>query len=151
MVFVDYLTKWPEVFATPDQTTLTIAKLLVEQIIPWHGVPKELLSDHGPAFLLKVMCDVCCLLGVHKLNTSAYHPRTDGLVKHFNRTLTSMLAKRTVEKEERIGTFVCRSSYLLTDQAYRVLQKNLPCTFCMGGTRSCLLALSQTHQPSMRY
>ena len=97
VVFVDYLTKWPEVFATPDQTTLTIAKLLVEQIIPRHGVPKELLSDRGPAFLSKVMCDVYRLLGVHKLNTSAYHPRTDGLVERFNRTLTSMLAK-TVEK-----------------------------------------------------
>lgn len=57
IVFVDYLTKWPEVFPSPDQTTLTIAKLLVEQIIPRHGVPKELLSDHGPTFLSKVMCE----------------------------------------------------------------------------------------------
>ena len=63
VVFVDYLTKWLEVFVTPDQTTLTIAKLLVEQIIPRHGVPKELLSDRGPAFLLKVMYDVYRLLG----------------------------------------------------------------------------------------
>ena len=36
------------------------------------------------------------LLGFHKVNTSAYHPQTDGLVECFNRTLTSMLAK-TVE------------------------------------------------------
>ena len=39
IVFVDYLTKWPEVFLTADQTTLTIAKLMVEEIIPHHGVP----------------------------------------------------------------------------------------------------------------
>ena len=26
VVFIDYLTKWPEVFATSDQTALTIAK-----------------------------------------------------------------------------------------------------------------------------
>ena len=30
MVFVDYLTKWPEVFPTPDQSSATVAKLLVE-------------------------------------------------------------------------------------------------------------------------
>ena len=36
------------------------------------------------------------LLGFHKVNSSAYHPQTDGLVECFNRTLTSMLAK-TVE------------------------------------------------------
>ena len=33
VVFMDYLTKWPEVFAVPDQTALTIARLLVEQVV----------------------------------------------------------------------------------------------------------------------
>ena len=33
VVFMDYLTKWPEVFAVPDQTAATIAKLLVEEVI----------------------------------------------------------------------------------------------------------------------
>ena len=33
IVFVDYLTKWPEVFAAPDQTSLTIAQLLVDHVI----------------------------------------------------------------------------------------------------------------------
>lgn len=36
-VFMDYLTKWPEVFVTRDQTVKTIAKLLVEEVISWHG------------------------------------------------------------------------------------------------------------------
>ena len=54
VVFVDYLTKWPEAFTTPDQTSLTIAKLFVEKIISRHGVPHQLLSDRGPAFLSKL-------------------------------------------------------------------------------------------------
>ena len=32
VVFMDYLTKWPEVFATEDQTALTIAQLFIERI-----------------------------------------------------------------------------------------------------------------------
>ena len=40
------------------------------------------------------------LLGFHKINTTAYHPQTDGLVERFNRTLTSMLAK-TVQRGGR--------------------------------------------------
>ncbi len=45
VVFMDYFTKWPEVFATEDQTAETIAHLLVEHVIARHGVPKQLLSD----------------------------------------------------------------------------------------------------------
>ena len=100
VVFVDYLTKWPEVFATPDQSALTIARLLVEHVISRHGVPRELLSDRGPAFLSKLLKEVCQLMGIKKTNTTAYHPQTDGLVERFNRTLIDMLAK-TVEKSGR--------------------------------------------------
>ena len=94
VVFTDYLTKWPEVFATKDQTALTIAKLFVQEIICRHGVPCQFLSDRGPAFLSYLMTEICKLLGVRKLNTTAYHPQTNGLTERFNRTLTSMLAKK---------------------------------------------------------
>ena len=85
---MDYFTKWPEVFPASDQTTATIARLLAEEIIPHHGVPRELLSDRG----LSKICEHYEILGIHKLNTSAYHPQTDGLVERFIRTLTDMLA-----------------------------------------------------------
>ena len=32
-------------------------------------------------------------MGTQKLNTTAYHPQTDGLVERFNRTLINMLSK----------------------------------------------------------
>lgn len=96
-VFMDYLTKWPEVFPIPDQTAATIARLLVEEIVSRHGVPAQVLSDRGSTFLSALMKEVEELLGFHKVNTTAYHPQTDGLVERFNRTLTAMLAK-TVEK-----------------------------------------------------
>ena len=69
-VFVDYLTKWPEVFATPDQSAVTIARLLVEHIISRHGVPHEILSDRGAAFLSKLLKEVCMLMGIKRSNTT---------------------------------------------------------------------------------
>ena len=97
VVFVDYLTKWPEVFPVADQSAATIATLLVEEIVSRHGVPAEVLSDRGRSFLSSLMAEVRKLLGIHQVNTTAYHPQTDGLVERFNRTLISMLAK-TVER-----------------------------------------------------
>ena len=93
VVFMDYLTKWPEVYPVRSQDTLTIAKLLVQEIVPRHGVPKNLLSDRGGSFLSNLIIEVYQLLGVKKINTTAYHPQTDGLIERFNRTLSDMLAK----------------------------------------------------------
>ena len=93
VVFMDYLTKWPEAYATSDQSSETIARLLVENVICRHGVPKELLSDRGPNLLSNLMLDICDIMGMKKVNTTAYHPQTDGLVENFNRTLRAMIAK----------------------------------------------------------
>lgn len=94
---MDYLTKWLEVFPTRDQTSLAIARLLVEHVV---SRPTGLLSERGTAFLSKMMQEVYQLLGVHKFNTMVYHPLRDGLVERFNRTLTDMLAKK-VKKNGR--------------------------------------------------
>ena len=93
LVFQDFLTKWPCVFALPDQQTDRIVKILVEDIIPFFGVPEAVLSDRGTNLLSHLMQDVCRLLGVKKLNATAYHPQCDGLVERYNRTLKTMLRK----------------------------------------------------------
>ena len=64
VVFIDYLTKWLEVFATSDQTSLTVAELLVEHVISRHWVPSKLLSDRGTTFLSRLMLDVYKLMGI---------------------------------------------------------------------------------------
>ena len=72
VVFVDYLTKWPEVFPARDQPALTIAHLLVEKVVTRLSI--ELLSDRGTSFLSNLMKEVYNLLGIKKVNTTAYHP-----------------------------------------------------------------------------
>lgn len=81
----------------PDQQASTIARLLVEQVISRHGVPEQLLSDRGANFLSELILEICKLLGIEKLNTSGYHPQTNGMVEKFNSTLTGILSK-CVEK-----------------------------------------------------
>ena len=76
VVFVDYLTKWPEVYAVPDQSSATVARLLVEEVVSRHGVPGEILSDRGRTFLSGLMKEMETLLGYE------YHrlPPTDGWI-----------------------------------------------------------------------
>ena len=51
------------------------------------------MSDRGANFLSDLIQGVCEILGVKKVNTSGYHPQTDGLVEKFNSTLINMISK----------------------------------------------------------
>ena len=97
IVFQDFLTKWPFIFAAPDQKAVRLAQLLTKEIVPVFGVPDALLSDRGTNLLSHIMTDVCQLLGTTKLNTTAYHPQCDGMVERMNRTLKAMLRKHTAK------------------------------------------------------
>ena len=97
IVFQDFLTKWPLVFPAPDQKAVRIARLVAEEVVPMFGVPEALLSDRGANLLARVTMDVCSLLGIAKLNTTAYHPQCNGLVERMNRTLKAMLRKQAVK------------------------------------------------------
>lgn len=106
VVFTDYLTKWPEAFAVPSQDALTIAKLLVEEIICRHGAPKKLLSDRGKNFLSDLIKDITKIMGIKKLNSTAYHPQTDGLTERFNKTLIQILSMYVSKNQKDWDTFL---------------------------------------------
>ena len=72
------------VYAIPDQKTDTIACVFVDEIVPFYGVPQCLLSDRGTNLLSHLMRDLCLILGIKKLNTTACHPECDSMVERFN-------------------------------------------------------------------
>ena len=73
---MDYLTKWPEVFSTADQSAATVADLSVREVVSQYGIPAELFSDRGKTFQSRLMSKVYKLLGNHKVNITAYHSQT---------------------------------------------------------------------------
>lgn len=73
-------------FAVPNQTTETIARLLVEHVISCHGALEQLLFDRGKNFLSSLVQEVCKVIDSKKINTSGYRPQCDGLVEKFNAT-----------------------------------------------------------------
>ena len=58
-----------------------------------YGVPKEILTDQGTNFTSQLLQELYKLLGVKPIRTTPYHPRTDGLVERFNKTLKDLLRK----------------------------------------------------------
>jgi hypothetical protein len=93
VVLTDYYTKWPEAFAVPDHTAVTLAKIIATQIFPRHGAPERIITDRGPDFMSDVYRQVTELLRMKHSPTTPYHPQTDGQVERMIGTLKRTLAK----------------------------------------------------------
>ena len=106
LVLSDYATRWPEAFATSDMKASTVAKILVDEVICRHSAPEELLSDQGRDFLADLIKEVCAYFKVKKINTTAYHPQTNGLTERFNGTLCRMLSAYTEENQRNWDVFL---------------------------------------------
>ena len=104
--FIEYLTKWPEIFAVKNIDAVTIACLITDEIIPRRGAPRTLLSDRGKNFLLNLVREVCNLYSIKKLNTSAYNPKCDGLVERLNSTLCQTLSMFVSKNQKDWDTFI---------------------------------------------
>ena len=116
LVFVDYTTRWPEAFATKDMKASTVAEIFIREILCRHGAPVQLLSDQGQDFLAHVVKEICTFTRTHKVQTSAYHPQTNGLCERFNGTICEALSAYCNENQSNwdvmlpIALFGCRIS-----------------------------------------
>ena len=63
------------------------------EVISHTGIPVELLSDQGPFFLGKVIKEVCWLLNIKQIKTTAYHPQTNGILEWWHSCLKGVIRK----------------------------------------------------------
>ncbi|KAG1945241.1 thy-1 membrane glycoprotein [Pimephales promelas] len=91
LVFVDYCSKWVELFALRSSKTHLITNILIKEMFTRWGTPLYLVSDRGPQFTGQLLSDTCKRWGVVQKLTTAYHPQTN-LTERVNRTLKTMIA-----------------------------------------------------------
>jgi transposase InsO family protein len=77
----DGLSKFSLAIPLPKHTANTIARAFVENFICHHGLPKSVLTDQGPDFMSKIFKECCKLLKINKINTTAYHPQSNGALE----------------------------------------------------------------------
>jgi hypothetical protein len=94
LTMVDRTTRWLE--ATPLKTVeaATCADAFVDTWVSRYGVPADLTSDQGRQFTSAVWARLCHLLGVNHINTTAYHPQSNGMVERAHRQLKDALRAR---------------------------------------------------------
>src|ERR1043165_2991085 len=95
---VESSSKYTMAYAVPDQRAETLAECLLN-LFSLFGVPREISSDRGLTFLSFVIGKLYEILGIKRIKSSAYHPKTQSIVERCNKTLWNLL--RSLVKEHR--------------------------------------------------
>ena len=132
LVVTDLFTKWIEAFPIKGTTTITLATILLNDIVYHYGVPSSLHSDKGANLCSGIIHSFCQALRITNTRTSAYHPQGNGQVEQFNHTVEAMLLKMIDEN------WIPSSSrlFLLTG-LQSTKSQNLPPYFCLFSTTPC--------------
>jgi hypothetical protein len=102
LVITDYATKWVQLVAIKDKKPHTVANAIWEEWICQYGCPKRVMSDQGGEFTDAELCaELWKLLKIKQHKTTPYHPRANGLVERFNKTMVNMIAKKTWKDQTR--------------------------------------------------
>jgi transposase InsO family protein len=99
VVIRDLFTRLVVAVPVKEESASTIANTLFGRWISIFGPPRRLLSDQGKPFVSATVKHLCERIGTEKIETSAYHPQTDGMVERHNRTLCEDLAKYVMGEE----------------------------------------------------
>src|SRR6185436_3078350 len=100
LTIIDVFSKWAEALPIKNKEATTVARVLLDVFLCRFGLPIQILSDLGKEFENKVMHEMCRVLGIDKIRTTAYKPSTNGGIERFHRTLNTMLGK-VVETSQR--------------------------------------------------
>ncbi len=74
LVVTDHFTKWVEIFAVPDQSAETTARVILNEVIARYGAPLSIHSDKGANYESKIFAELCQLLEIRKTRTTTRNP-----------------------------------------------------------------------------
>ena len=96
------------VIAAPlrNKTALSVVRALVHEVVLKFGIPHCILTDLGTEFQHELWQEMCQLLGISRLRTTAYCPSTNGKIERWHRSLHTMMAKVVDVKQKKWVEFL---------------------------------------------
>ena len=98
LTIIDHLTGWPEAFPICDKSVYTIVSTVINEYIPLHMCPRNILLDNRTEFKNSLMDQVLQQLGIDRIFSAPYHPQSNGKLEVFHKYLKPTL-KKLCEKD----------------------------------------------------
>ena len=92
LTYISLATKWPEAVPVTNVSSGTVGQAMVD-IFCRTAIPCQLLTDQGSQFLGGLVRQLCKVLGVEQVNTTAYHQQTNGALERLHGTLESIITE----------------------------------------------------------
>ena len=93
LVAIEHVSRWIVVRPMKEATAQEVAKFIYEEIVSNFGCPQEILTDRGSNFTAQTLESYLRRMQIKHLRTSAYHPRTNGMVERVNGLLGQALTR----------------------------------------------------------
>lgn len=90
LILIDIASRFPETIPLKDVEYISAAEALLS-IFSWVGIPREILSDRGTQFTLRLMAELHKLPDVKPQFTTLFHPSGNGKVERLQRPFKAVM------------------------------------------------------------
>jgi transposase InsO family protein len=148
LTFQDDLTKFIAAIPIPTQDAETVARAFVENIVLRYGIPEVILTDQGANFLSELFTHVCKLLQIKKVQTTAFHPESNGGLERSHRVIIEYLRHYISEDQRTWDEWVAFATHAYNTTTHKATGYS-PFELLFGHTARIPSALQA--QPIPRY
>ena len=100
LVLTDAFTKSSRAFITPNQKSLTVAKILMDKWFYIYGIPARIHSDQGQCFDNQIMKHLYALYSIEQSTTMPYNPHGNAQCEQFNHMMIGLLTSLSEEQKD---------------------------------------------------
>ena len=97
---------------TEKQDTETIARAFIEKIVLTYGTPQILQTDQGASFMSEVFRNTCKILKIKKIQSTAFHPESQGSIERSHCVLAEYLQHYISEDQTNWDLWVPFATYV---------------------------------------
>ena len=112
LTFQDDLSTFLVAIPVPQQDAETVAREFVLNIVLKFGAPGQILMDQGSNFLSDLFKSMCKLLRIKKIQTTAFHPESNGSLERTSRVLTEYLRHYVREDQTNWDEWILYAVYV---------------------------------------
>ena len=106
LTIIDHRTRWPIAIPLKSADAKTVAKAFFDHVCTVFSIPRAILTDRGRNFCSSLFRELCALMKIKRLMTTAYHPATNGVLERIHGPLVKALSMYTNNKQDNWDTLV---------------------------------------------